>query len=143
MMTGVRESAPEAAGIREATYDIRLSCGLVKNYHFHCREDEPLLAGMRRVGCEAMPRGCAGGGCGICKVVVNSGEVSAFKPMSREHVTEYELAHNVVLACCVNPRSDLEISLFEESWHNAGKSGKGEANSSSGERSNMRNRFDC
>jgi ferredoxin len=43
---------------------------------------------------------------------VRKGKISAFKPMSRAHVTEEEIAHNVVLACCVNPRSDLEIDLF-------------------------------
>jgi ferredoxin len=58
-----------------------------------------------------MPRGCAGGGCGVCKVVVKRGEIHVFKPMSKAHVTEEEVAQKVVLACCVNPRSDLEISL--------------------------------
>jgi ferredoxin len=97
------------AGVRGETYDVRMTDGVKEKYRFRCRGDEPLLSGIRRLSCEEIPRGCAGGGCGVCKVAIKSGEVSVFKPMSRAHVTEEEIARKVVLACCVNPRSDLEI----------------------------------
>jgi ferredoxin len=93
-------------------YEVRITDGIRENYRFSCRGDEPLLYGIRRLLCREMPQGCAGGGCGICKVIIRSGDVSAFKPMSRAHVTEEELSRKVVLACCVNPRSDLEIGFF-------------------------------
>jgi ferredoxin len=101
-----------AADGHEKVYDVRMTGGAKGNYRFGCRADEPLVAGIRRAFCEEMPRGCSGGGCGVCKIVVNSGDVRAFKPMSRAHVSEDEITRNVVLACCVNPRSDLVISLF-------------------------------
>jgi ferredoxin len=107
----------ESAAMRRADYDIRLTDGLIEKYRFSCRGDEPLLAGIRRLFCEEIPRGCAGGGCGICKVVVKRGEIDVFKPMSTAHVTEDEITQNVVLACCVNPRSDLEISFFDGDKH--------------------------
>ncbi|MDR3225655.1 MAG: 2Fe-2S iron-sulfur cluster binding domain-containing protein [Clostridiales Family XIII bacterium] len=93
-------------------YEIRITDGRVEKYHFACRGDEPLLNGIRRTLCTEIPRGCSGGGCGICKVVIRRGEAAAFKPMSREHITREELAENVMLACCVNPRSDMEIAFY-------------------------------
>jgi ferredoxin len=93
-------------------YEIKITDGWEELYHFACRADEPLLHGIRRTLCTEIPRGCSGGGCGICKVVVKSGEATPFKPMSREHITKEELAQNVMLACCINPRSDMEIAFY-------------------------------
>jgi len=93
-------------------YEIKITDGWEELYHFACRGDEPLLNGIRRTLCTEIPRGCSGGGCGICKVVIKRGEAAPFKPMSREHITKEELAQNVMLACCINPRSDMEIEFF-------------------------------
>lgn len=41
---------------------------------FRCREDESLLLGMERLGKRGIPVGCRGGGCGVCKVRIESGE---------------------------------------------------------------------
>jgi ferredoxin len=93
-------------------YEIRITDGRKEKYRFACRGDEPLLNGIRRAFCTEIPRGCSGGGCGICKVVIKRGEAVPFKPMSREHITIEELAQNIMLACCVNPRSDMEIAFY-------------------------------
>jgi ferredoxin len=134
----------ESTVLCRAVYDIRLTDGVTEKYRFSCREDEPLLAGIRRVFCKEIPRGCSGGGCGVCKVVVKSGKINVFKPMSREHVTEEEIARKVVLACCTNPRSDLEIYLFGESERSEGEEGAGRGYCFDDRGSeHYKDRFDC
>lgn len=75
---------------------------------FFCRAGEPLISSMRRAG--FFKGGCRGGGCGICKVRVLSGEVS-LSPMSREHVTLEEEAEGYILACCAKLNSDIVLAL--------------------------------
>ncbi|WP_296058979.1 2Fe-2S iron-sulfur cluster-binding protein [uncultured Amphritea sp.] len=41
-----------------------------------CRENESVLHGMARLGKKGILLGCRGGGCGVCKVRVLSGEYS-------------------------------------------------------------------
>jgi len=72
---------------------------------FPCREDESVLEAMRRAGFG--PRGCFGGGCGICKMRIARGVYRIVKQMSRAHVTKENEEEGIVLLCCVQPRSDL------------------------------------
>jgi ferredoxin len=90
---------------------------LVKQHEVHiancgesypCREDQTLLAGMEALGRKGIPIGCRGGGCGICKVHVRSGEYRAGK-MSRACVSEEEQARRIALACRIYPRSDVVL----------------------------------
>jgi ferredoxin len=106
-----------------SAYEIRITEGAAEKYRFACRGDEPLLNGIRRAFCAEIPRGCSGGGCGVCKVVVKRGEYFRFKPMSRAHVTEDEIARKVALACCIRPRSDMEIGFFESAQAQSGRAG--------------------
>lgn len=78
---------------------------------YPCSEEETLLAGMERLGKKGIPVGCRGGGCGICKIQVDAGEIEK-RVMSREHVSEAEEAAGCVLACRVRPRTDVEISVI-------------------------------
>ena len=83
---------------------------------FDCGDDQNLLQGMRsyRFGMpmlEAIPVGCRGGGCGICRIRVLSGDFDTEK-MSRKHVTEQEQADGMALACRVYPRSDLNVEVM-------------------------------
>ena len=55
--------------------------------------------------------GVGGGGCGICKVQVLSGQYSS-QVMSRCHISETDLENNCVLACRTFPESDLEIAVI-------------------------------
>lgn len=78
---------------------------------YDCRENESVLHGMARLGKKGIPLGCRGGGCGICKVQVLSGQYSS-RVMSRCHVSEADLETNCVLACRTFPESDLEIVVI-------------------------------
>lgn len=75
-----------------------------------CRSDNTVLSAMEQLGRKGIPVGCRGGGCGVCKVRVTSGEFIT-KKMSREHISEAEEAEGVVLACRLYPRSDLTLSV--------------------------------
>lgn len=75
-----------------------------------CQEDNTVLSAMEQLGRKGIPVGCRGGGCGVCKVRITSGEYVT-KRMSREHVSEEEEACGVVLACRLFPRSDLKLQV--------------------------------
>jgi len=82
---------------------------------FHCTEEQHLLQGMQafRPGLPlvaAIPVGCRGGGCGICRVRVLSGDYEC-KKMSRKHIREADHAAGLVLACRVYPRGAMEIEV--------------------------------
>ena len=77
---------------------------------FSCAEDEAVLAGMLHNGKGPLRYGCCGGGCGVCRMRILSGDWFAFKPMSSAHVSEADRKEDVVLLCCVQPRSDLVIA---------------------------------
>jgi len=78
--------------------------------NFSCAGDEAVLSMMFRNGKGPLRYGCCGGGCGICRMKVVSGEWFAFKPMSAAHVSEDDKKRGVVLLCCIQPRSDLVIA---------------------------------
>ena len=83
---------------------------------FRCTEDQHLLQGMQsfQIGAprlKVIPVGCRGGGCGVCRIRVHSGEYEA-KKMSRKHIPEEEQAQGMALACRIYPRSDLGIEVL-------------------------------
>ena len=83
---------------------------------FSCSEDQHLLQGMQTVHLgvpmlEAIPVGCRGGGCGICRIRVLAGEYEA-KKMSRKHIAVADQERGIVLACRVYPRSELSIEVL-------------------------------
>ncbi|WP_316933364.1 MULTISPECIES: 2Fe-2S iron-sulfur cluster-binding protein [unclassified Marinobacter] len=63
---------------------------------------------MTRQGCNCVPVGCKGGGCGFCKVVVLSGEYECGK-MSKLHAPPEAIQQGKVLACRIYPLTDLVI----------------------------------
>ncbi|WP_339651036.1 2Fe-2S iron-sulfur cluster-binding protein [Halopseudomonas pelagia] len=75
---------------------------------FSCEPEQSVLKAMEQQANRCVPVGCRGGGCGLCKVQVLSGEYQC-GPMSRKHVPEAALACGEVLACRLYPRSDLTI----------------------------------
>jgi len=77
---------------------------------FACAENESVLARMFHNGKGPLSYGCCGGGCGICRMKVVSGEWIAFKPMSAAHVSRADIKEGIVLLCCIQPRSDLIIT---------------------------------
>ena len=91
-----------------------------------CRTDESLIEGLRRMGKRGVPIGCRNGGCSVCRIEIVSGRYAAHRKMSREYVSDEDLAAGRVLACCVKPLSALEILAI-------GKMGKALAASAAGE----------
>lgn len=75
---------------------------------FTCPDSENVLVGMRYDGPDGVQVGCRGGGCGVCRVEVLQGTYLA-KKMSKAHVSEEDLARNIVLSCRIIPTSDLVI----------------------------------
>lgn len=78
--------------------------------NYTCAPEQTLLKAMEALGRKGIPVGCRGGGCGVCKVRIEAGEVTA-QLMSRAHVSEAEQAAGYVLACRCYPRSDLRLSV--------------------------------
>ena len=83
---------------------------------FLCAEDQHLLQGMQafRIGqpmLKVIPVGCRGGGCGICRIRIASGDYEA-KKMSIKHVDNSEREQGVALACRVYPRGELVIEIM-------------------------------
>lgn len=72
------------------------------------RPDRPLLHQMQMQGSAALPIGCRGGGCGVCRIEVVSGDYRA-KRMSTRFVSEDDLANGIVLACRIHAETDLVI----------------------------------
>lgn len=79
---------------------------------YACDPGQTLLGGMELLGRRGIPVGCRGGGCGVCKVRIDSGEVRTEK-MSRQHVSAEEQARGVVLACRAYPCSDVQLSAID------------------------------
>ena len=77
---------------------------------YRCREDQHLLAGMEALGRKGIPVGCRGGGCGVCKIVITSGQYTK-RVMSRDHVSVEEEAEGCVLACRVKPQSNITLQV--------------------------------
>ena len=79
---------------------------------YACRPDQTLLGGMEQLNRKGIPVGCRGGGCGVCKVRIESGRTRCER-MSRSHVSAEEEAQGYVLACRAYPRSDLALHAVE------------------------------
>lgn len=74
----------------------------------HLHAGESLLAASERCYKKPIAVGCRGGGCGVCRVRVLSGDYQC-KVMSRTHISVDDQAQGVVLACRVYPQSDMHI----------------------------------
>lgn len=79
---------------------------------YRCPRGQTLLACLDRSGRQPIAVGCRGGGCGVCKVEIVSGRYLTGR-MSREHVSGADEAAGVVLACQVQPLSDLVLRLHD------------------------------
>ena len=78
---------------------------------FPCRENESLLHGMHRTGRKGIPIGCQGGGCGVCRVRIQTGDYTT-RPMSSAHISLADRQAGEVLACRVSPRCDLQVDVI-------------------------------
>ncbi len=88
---------------------------------YRCRTDESLLEGMRRMAKRGIPVGCRGGGCSVCKVEIVDGLYTQFRPMSREYVSDEDLAADRILACCVRPLTAIKLNAIGKFRKNIGR----------------------
>ncbi|MDZ7856839.1 2Fe-2S iron-sulfur cluster binding domain-containing protein [Sphaerotilus sp.] len=79
---------------------------------FPCATTESLLNGMLRLGRKGIPVGCVNGGCGVCKVRIVEGTVTALGPVSRAHVSAEEEAEGCTLACRVAPTTPVRLDVI-------------------------------
>lgn len=75
---------------------------------FEVTGDAPVLHQMVRRAVRALPVGCRGGGCGVCRVRVVAGTYRTLR-MSRRHVTEADEADQIALACRLLASSHIVI----------------------------------
>lgn len=80
---------------------------------FPCNADQFILPAMIRHNHGPITHGCCGGGCGVCRMKILEGKYEKVKKMSRAHISEEDEEQDIVLLCCVQPRSDLIISKGE------------------------------
>lgn len=78
-----------------------------------CLETKDLMSGLTSCS-DLVPKGCHNGACGVCKIRVISGEYET-KKMNRKHISNEEEVNNILLACRVYPRSDMEIEFLPKS----------------------------
>ena len=82
--------------------------GAVETEQFDVVADNRLLQEMIAHRCAAIPVGCRGGGCGVCRVRIVAGTYTT-RRMSRRHVSEVDEAEGLALACRVIPTSDITV----------------------------------
>ncbi len=73
---------------------------------FTAIDHESVLHALRRVAPQHPMFGCANGGCGICRIQVQSGEFTCGL-MSAEQVSIVDRQQGIVLACRTYPTTDL------------------------------------
>lgn len=76
---------------------------------FLCSEDKTIMRTMCEKNAGHIQYGCCGGGCGVCKGRILEGKYEVVSKMSRDHISREEERIDIVLLCCVAPRSDLII----------------------------------
>ena len=79
---------------------------------FSCKAGQSLLGGVVSQRQKAIDVGCRGGGCGVCKIRIISGNYES-KKMSIKHVSADELAEGLALSCRIFPNSDMVIEALD------------------------------
>lgn len=78
---------------------------------FPCSAEEAVLLAAMRASPTPISVGCRGGGCGVCKVRIVSGQYAVGK-MSRAQVSAQQEAEGQALACRLYPRSNLVLEVI-------------------------------
>jgi ferredoxin len=81
---------------------------IVDGPSFSCPTDRSVLQAAAALQLKAIRQGCFGGGCGICRVRLISGQYRCGR-MSRARVSVYEQQQGLTLACQLYPLSDLTL----------------------------------
>ena len=84
-----------------------------QQFEYDCAPDVTPLRAARDLFIP-IPTGCQRGGCGMCKMKVLSGEYEQDLIRNHEVLSDEELENGFALACCMTPKSDLEIIAIED-----------------------------
>jgi len=77
------------------------------------RPDEAITATFRRAGL-ALRDGCLRGGCGICRVTVESGQVELCRTVCEQALPQADRDRGITLACRAVPVDDVVITVPPE-----------------------------
>lgn len=80
---------------------------------FVCQPQQSVLRAMEAQNKHCLPVGCRGGGCGLCKVRVLTGDYECGR-MSCKHVPVEAREQGYALACRLFARSDLCIERYSK-----------------------------
>lgn len=97
--------------LKTPTSPVHSVCVTPSGERYDCRSNESLLQGMLRLGRKGIPAGCTNGGCGVCKVRILSGPVTALGPISRAHVSASEQSQGYTLACRAAPAGAVQLQV--------------------------------
>lgn len=78
---------------------------------WRCARGQSILAALAPVHHRHIAAGCFGGGCGVCKIRIVSGDYEAAL-MSAAHVSGDDRVHGIALACRTYLRSDAVIEVL-------------------------------
>lgn len=78
---------------------------------FYCDEKDSILTGLLKSSSKGIQVGCRGGGCGVCKIRIDSGHYVA-GTMSVGHVSAEQREQGEALACKVYPRGEIHLSVL-------------------------------
>ena len=84
-----------------------------QKFEYSCGPDQTPLRAARDEFIP-FPTGCQRGGCGMCKVKVVSGEYNQELVRSHDALSDEDLENGFALACCMTPKSDIEMITLED-----------------------------
>jgi CDP-4-dehydro-6-deoxyglucose reductase len=90
-------------------YKVKVANGQTNSREFICKEKQSILDAARSQGV-VIQYACKGGGCGLCKIKVESGEFEIGKS-SKAVLPDSERELHYVLACKAYAKSDLEVRI--------------------------------
>ena len=98
----------EINNIAEGRYQVTIT---ETGESFLCNQQQAVLNAMVALGRKGIPSGCHGGGCGVCKIKVLTGDFHT-AVMSREHISEQDEKNGIVLACRTYPCTDISLKVL-------------------------------
>ncbi len=84
-----------------------------QEFSYRCSENQTPLTAARNEFIP-IPTGCRRGGCGVCKVKVLDGDYTQDYYRSHAALSDEEVANSFALACCMTPKSDLNLITVED-----------------------------
>ncbi len=75
-----------------------------------CQENKNLMDTLS-VHANIVPKACHNGACGVCRIKIHDGKFEKLK-MNKKHILQEDEHNNILLACRVFPRGDMDIEFL-------------------------------